>query len=1520
MIRRGPQDRTVQAVDPDRNGGNDVHGRSPRWRRRRDWGGILARVLCALFALIGIIPLGLGALSRVDDVQQWAAEQTSQVLAEQLGLDASYELEFRPWPLQITMSDVVIASADEGEPFLRAHSVIARPRVFSLLAGKPDLGDLEIEDAVIRAVIRDGDLVNLDYRLPETEPSSQSSDLPLSAVVVTNAEVDVTIDDTRLRSNAIDVDLTIGRPHADDEPLLPAGVLEISLRAGRTLVDRRHPTPGPGEHQMLDEDIVCGLDLRARIAEDVILRRLDLRGALDADPAAGTRPPCELPESDWRRLALAVQGGEIRFRPDGGIDTIDGRLQARMPAAVAHRFVDLVPVTGWVGIELDRAHYDARNHLPDLEGRLEGADLSIDTKMVARTVRGELRVENDELEVRQMEVRWAGGIARFPRVELAPFADGMPLKAHDVVFEGVELEDLLDDLGAHPHSHVGWVLEQARLSEFGGTLSPLELSGPIDVTSRDFAVWDSPTTAPHKKRLMGVSSGRVSGTLMVTPQAIVLNNMTLVTPRSKVRTTVSLGYDERLGLAVHEGSTVDLRDVSPVVDIEMEGRAEVTGEGSGNFAEPHLNATLAIDDFVFGGFALGDVVDSKIAFVPLEVMVTQGRLRKGQSDMDVPHLRIAFDDGDADVLMQGTLDSRRGSMHLDDFFRIVNLLPSEGHAPGVPPEVDPTWEQIDGQARGVAEFTYVLGGRRDRCGSGKLDLHAHMDVNDLSLYGIGFDGGEIDFDWRWDDIEAGDQGLTVDLHSGVLRKGSGTIVTKATIREGAAIQADVVGTSVPIDQFRQFRQAFGLTEGESDDDAVRRIRPEANVSFVGGIGGTLGRLDGRLDVEVSPMRIGPDLLPASSFALELIPTGSEPAPIGRTRCGHPIYPSFDPGRWALDESSGVVRLTGQLFDGQIRFDDLQITQQRSSMISGRLGLHDLDLGALANLIEDVAFSAAPPDGRLTADVHIDELPVDEPGLAEVRVFVEEAVLQRRNTRVRIADVREPIVLSGDALRIPTLPLDLRLGSGLRARLVGGGTVSHLSREPVLSLGAQLAPMDLGKLGVEIPSVERAAGTVKAGLAVDGPLSAPQLSGRLQVDDGMIRLSALPVSLEDIDLDLRIDEGEIAIRRATARVGNTGRVSVSGRIPLRGMDIATADATLVASDIKIPVADGVKLTADARLHATYVPSNEPDQRSLPNITGRVTLKQFTYTRPITFRLDLDALTGGGRTKVQSYNPEDDTFNFDVAIVSPRPVTIANNLLDMRLDLGASGVRLSGTDQRFGAQGQLRIIPGSTLFLQGHDFAVRDGTVTFDNPTRIAPKLDVTATTEYRRYAASGAATAATATSTDPAAGNASGGRWRISMHAHGDAEAPEVRFTSDPPLSQEDIVLLLQVGMTRAELDRNLSGALAQTVGLEALNAVTGLDQAFQSTVPIIDEFRVGTQYSSRTGRPEPSVTLGKRITDDVRASVTTGLSENREVRSNIEWRLKGGVSVQGSYDNVNEVSNAGIGNIGAGLRWRLEFE
>jgi translocation and assembly module TamB len=218
------------------------------------------------------------------------------------------------------------------------------------------------------------------------------------------------------------------------------------------------------------------------------------------------------------------------------------------------------------------------------------------------------------------------------------------------------------------------------------------------------------------------------------------------------------------------------------------------------------------------------------------------------------------------------------------------------------------------------------------------------------------------------------------------------------------------------------------------------------------------------------------------------------------------------------------------------------------------------------------------------------------------------------------------------------------------------------------------------------------------------------------------------------------------------------------------------------------------------------------------------------------------------------------------------------------------------------------------------------VWFDDPLKIAPRVDVRAETEYRRYGANAGAESASASSTEAGGGTASGasaslgGQWRILLRAHGDAENLKVDLTSDPPLSQEDVLLLLTIGMTRAELDRSLASSLGETVGLEALSALTGADQAVRTMVPLIDEFRFGTAYSSRTGRTEPTVTLGKRITDNVRASVTAGITENREVRASVEWKLGRRVGLQGSYDNANDVSSSSLGNIGADLRWRLEFE
>jgi len=127
-------------------------------------------------------------------------------------------------------------------------------------------------------------------------------------------------------------------------------------------------------------------------------------------------------------------------------------------------------------------------------------------------------------------------------------------------------------------------------------------------------------------------------------------------------------------------------------------------------------------------------------------------------------------------------------------------------------------------------------------------------------------------------------------------------------------------------------------------------------------------------------------------------------------------------------------------------------------------------------------------------------------------------------------------------------------------------------------------------------------------------------------------------------------------------------------------------------------------------------------------------------------------------------------------------------------------------------------------------------------------------------------------------------------------------------------------MTSAELEQLQAGDVGSTLAVEALAAVTGIDREVQRALPVIDDFSVSSRYSARTNRTEPQVTVGKRISDRVRLTASTGISESSEVRASVEWRLGEQTSVQAVYDNYNTTTASTLGNVGVDLHWRLEFE
>src|SRR5690606_9515852 len=118
-------------------------------------------------------------------------------------------------------------------------------------------------------------------------------------------------------------------------------------------------------------------------------------------------------------------------------------------------------------------------------------------------------------------------------------------------------------------------------------------------------------------------------------------------------------------------------------------------------------------------------------------------------------------------------------------------------------------------------------------------------------------------------------------------------------------------------------------------------RLDGNVSLVGELGGTVAAPAGRFDVSISPLRVGRETLPPSRLELRIEP-GPSPPTVELTRCKNPRSRPFDPTAYDEDASTGVYRLAGQLWGGQVRFDDLVVTQQRAATVRGTVVATDLD--------------------------------------------------------------------------------------------------------------------------------------------------------------------------------------------------------------------------------------------------------------------------------------------------------------------------------------------------------------------------------------------------------------------------------------------------------------------------------------------------------------------------------------------------------------------------------------------------
>ncbi len=1107
--------------------------RAPALSRRRDFGRLVARIFCALFAFIGILPVILWGLARTDRVKSWAERETAALIQKELGVTASYTVEVTLWPLGLELNDLEVPDTRGGEPAFAADRISVQPRVFALLGGRVQVGDIEVDRPRIRVRIKDGELTNVAYRLPEASGGSTSAS-PFTSLSISDAVIDADIEGNLISTTAMDVDV-----YAE-----PGPSFEVAVRAAESHIERTRKTFDTPSVVAVDEDVVCQLDLRARYSGTTLLvRRLSLLGAADLDIERGTRPKCSIDQVRDTKRQVALRASQFRVDFDNGdslIPKLQGNVVMRAPVVLTNRFVKAPPLKGWIGASVD-VSFDGRNKLPDVRGKLRGGKLKLEGYRIAKYLDASLTIDRDVINVPTFKAGWADADVTFKDIVVKPFADKPSIAAREAVVERMTFPGLMRDLDVTRKTVVRWDINKATITNVRGTLDPVHIDAEIIANTDDFEIYDKAYNHPARKHMIGVRAATVRAKIGVRPNAFEFYDIRNTFGKSQLTgKLVSIGFKNDLTLVVGgPGTRVAFEDISPLVDIPIAGMSQFSATMTGKASNPTLKGKMRIANLVFGGFPIGDITHTDVFFRPLKVDIRNAKGKKGSSHFKVPHARLDFD-ADAAVLV--TADVKSDDLKVRDFLSMWHF------------EKDPRFDGLFGVGKVNARVEFDYGGRRDRCGGGYLAVNGDAGFKKLEIFEERYDTGSAAFDFRWMDRDASHLGMAVDIPSMTLTKGSGAVLGSLRVSDGGRITGNVVGTGIPLNTLQALGELGPIVDGYA--------------SGLAQVSGTIDDLSLDANVGVSPVGIGLGTLPSSRVALRLRPTKREQKTIGTTKCGRPMPSEFSRRQYDRDEVQGVFTASGSLFGGQVKLSELTVTRQRAKIVAGSAELSKLDLGVFTQLSPALALDKQRPDGELSGLVTIEHLPLEKYEDAKVSFDIADAALRRGGLTARIAQSGKSIRYDRGDVFVPALGVNVETQGGFRARFDVAGQVTDVLTKREVDMSLKLRPIDLSKLVRRVPRVERADGRVTGGIRVRGPPSALRYSGGFKVEGGELAVAGLPSALSKVNIAVVVDGDELRITKGNAKLGG-GAVNLSGNAKLGSSGVADARAVVSARNVSLP---------------------------------------------------------------------------------------------------------------------------------------------------------------------------------------------------------------------------------------------------------------------------------------------------------------------------------------------------------------
>jgi translocation and assembly module TamB len=669
--------------------------------------------------------------------------------------------------------------------------------------------------------------------------------------------------------------------------------------------------------------------------------------------------------------------------------------------------------------------------------------------------------------------------------------------------------------------------------------------------------------------------------------------------------------------------------------------------------------------------------------------------------------------------------------------------------------------------------------------------------------------------------------------------------------DGPQITLSADGTLVPE------ASRFELEGRIADAALVLTGAPSAPLSFAAN-----ARQDGR-DWAFDANANGPDLeLAATGTALD--PLG-DPAVDGRISLTAGDLSQFSDlakrslsGRLSL-EAEGRVTADLQRFDvtanasgaglsiGQAEADrllagDLQL-DVTASRTDGTLDIDSLSLSTgLLNLSANGALGS--DGGSMTLDAR----------LADIASFVD--------------GFSGPVTATGSVAQQPdgSLSVDLSgTGPGGTAATVTGTAAGDFANVNLDVDGT--APLGLLNRFVAPRSL---AGIAGFDLTVNGPPALSSVAGTVTASNARLVAPALGITLDNIAINSSLEAGRANLS-LTAGVENGGQVSVNGPLTLSppfNADLTVALNSVVLTDPRLyetivdgriaisgPLTGGASITGDLALGETNIRIPSSGLGGAGAVPEIIHINEPPPVRGTRRRAGLLEQSGGN-------GKSGPVYPLNIRVAAPNRIFVRGRGLDSEF---GGNLQITGTSAEIVPVGAFNLIRGR-LDILGQRLALEEAAITMQGS--FLPIVRIRATTQAEEYT--------------------------IAVIVAGPVSDPEITFTSEPDLPQEEVLARLIFGRGLDTLSPIQAARLALAVRTLAGRGGEGVVGNIRQGAGLAD-LDLTTDEEGNA-----AVRAGAYLGENIYTDVTIGASGETELNLNLD--VSRSVTVKGSVTNEGDTS------------------